>query len=480
VKLALNIASAVFLLTVLAGLVLLGIAVWLLVHRVPSVPGRPGVRRAPTRSVDEAHRALEALKQRYYASHGIAREKLGFDLRRMERRVQLLEQQTEEEQAPYYAAAHRLHEAWREWKAVHDEAVRLHRRERHKAMERFHHAGRRYRAAERDVREQWELAVARDDLALDELRNQGVLKPQTPASPRDTAQEEEETPAQGTPPPPGPVEEPPPQASPPSPEPPAPDAGSEPTPGMAAPAPPVSEGATPPDPAAHLPPLHQADFAQGEPNFPYRRYADETFDLSFTPTGILVAADLTGGVFAGVRFTGLHRHVDGHYAALHLRGATFGTEPRPHQFVRCNLAGADFSGAHLAYMVFSRCDLSRTTWAGTVLNKVKFVACDLTDVDWAQADLHRTVMSPEMLEQTDFSTASALPHNHPARQAPPAPEAEAGAASERPDEQSPPDAQDGDVPAGGSPPSGEPAGPTEADTDEETPPPDAGSRDPRP
>ncbi|MEE8554607.1 MAG: hypothetical protein V3T00_02015, partial [bacterium] len=172
---ALNIASIVFLLTLLFGVALIAVLTWTYLARDRYSVKFPVIETLPTIALDEAREALERLKAQYYRAGGQKRGLLGHEVQRIEMRIQYLQQRTNEDQYTYYELCKHREQAWREWKEFYDPMTSLGRGERHQAQSHVARAVRKVHALDRKVNDERHRAVARDELRLEELRAQGVL-----------------------------------------------------------------------------------------------------------------------------------------------------------------------------------------------------------------------------------------------------------------------------------------------------------------
>ncbi|MBI3994138.1 MAG: pentapeptide repeat-containing protein [Candidatus Lambdaproteobacteria bacterium] len=429
-KTALDIATIVFMLTVAVGVVLLGRLLVLMLFRPHPIPSNPWPPELASVSMQAANHALERTRLDFYHATGKEKERLGYEVRRLEGRIAQLQLRVHDEQAPYRHLGQQRIGAWKEWRALRDELIGARKHEKHDARHLVLQAEKKYRDLDARLRAAHERYDARDRLLLEELIAQGVLKTEeqlthdakgagTHAAAREPAELDAAAPAHAQ----GAAEHP----APPVPS----DGGAEsgtPEERHAAPLPARDEpaaaaAAAGAEGAPHAGPapavkvfsefdLHQGDFADPASSKQYKRYRDPSFDLGWTANGLMSNVDLAGSSFAGVRFQGLHRYRRCNFQRANLQRVVLLRQERPHQFALCNFREADFSGSRLAYMVFSHCDLSRSRWQGAQLDLVKFVGCKVEGVDWRGVDLHRTVMSEDMLAAADFSTASRPPKNH--------------------------------------------------------------------
>ena len=377
---ALDFAGYIFAITFLFGLGLVAYAIYAYTARLKPLPPRPILRDLPSRAVEVAHRALQELKQQYHQNAGLKRERIGFEINRLELRIRKQEETHLADQDAYFDAVRHCEGVWKEWQLLRSKAQNARGQEKSDLRRKLPAVESAFRVGWARAEEQRDRVGVLDRLAVEELKSQGVLASQ------ETAAGE---PEQGAPDLPASAE---------------PD-GLPADEGAAEPGSPLSRESLPSGPEA----LHQADFA--DPTIPKagRPYGDSEFVLSFAPEGIARFLDLRGSSFKGVKFGGLHRYQDCDFRGAELADLWLERQEKPHQFLRCTFDGADFRRCDLTYVLFSKCDLSRTRWEGARLDTVKFVKCRTDGLAWGQADLSRTIMSPDMLEGVDFSDAAAPP-----------------------------------------------------------------------
>ncbi len=381
---------------------------------------------------------MQELRNALPTAAGEHRDNLEYELRHLEHRLSALEDKTYLDQSDYYDAVKQRERVWREWRGVHQEAQEAGMGHRRAYRNRLDELRQKFRTLVREVDEEYHRALARDMLALDELRSQGVLTPEAlhpsreqtpPEQPRRTGNDAH--------------------------------AAAEPPPDQARQAERPQQrrwmSALPPYPPAQAGLLGQADMAQPDAVKSERTYVDPTFSTAGLPGGVLSHADLSRSSFAEVEFTGVHRYLGCKFAATDLRRIEMRRAASAHIFQDCNLHGASLAQAHLAGVVFRRCDLSRTHWRSARLDRVKFESCTLDGVQWEGVDLSRTVMSNDMLAAADFQFASKPPLNLMAAEASP-PELTTHGATPQPTAtaQPPPAAQDAPTP----PPADADAAPT--------------------
>jgi hypothetical protein len=367
---ALEIAAYAFGFAIVLGIVL---AAWL-IHDLFfsgafSEP-RPAERRLPLEALEFAREVLGQWESAYERAPEVALHRLAIYLRRLRGRVKRLEQQTVDEQQPYYTAVSQRERAWQHWKTVHDRWRALPRRIRQASQVVLDEARKHYRHAERVAAGEWAWGVVRDRIHAAELRQSWPSSPASLArlmNPPKVFEAIRPSPLA--------------PASPPAPQPPR---------------------ASPPAE------WRQADLLQPGRHKAGHRYADRTFSLADLPEATLVGADLSGCSFANVVFLGTHRYRDVKFASATLAGAAVTRQERPHEFVRCDFSGADFSRARISFALFLGCDLSGSRWGGAQLDRIKFSDCALAGVDWGGADLRLTVFTDEA-RAADFSSAGAPP-----------------------------------------------------------------------
>ena len=431
-KTALDIATIAFMLTAAVGVVLLGRFMVLMLFRPHSIPSNPWPPELSSVSMAATTLALERARFNFFHATGKGKERLGYEVRRLEGRIAQLQLRVRDEQAPYRRIGLKRIEAWKQWRALRDELTGARKHERHDTRHLVLEAEKNYRRLDAQLQAEHLRYDARDRLLLEELIVQGVLKTEEELTQRAAGPGAHDRPTETA-----------------HAEAAQPDAqhaasadhdqglGELPTgPGTPGQGPPNAESATPhdrpgaqaaaasagQDPATLPEPaptaqafsefdLYQREFADPQVSKQFKRYRDPTFDLSWAPGGLMSDVNLAGSFFTGVRFQGLHRYRRCDFERASLKRIVLSRQERPHQFAHCNFRAADFSGSHLAYMVFSDCDLARSRWQGAQLDLVKFVDCTVEGIDWSGVDLHRTVMSDDMLAACDFSGASHPPKN---------------------------------------------------------------------
>jgi hypothetical protein len=172
---ALDIAAYALGATVLVGLVLLGALAFDMAFGLRFRTPHPEYVRLPCTALDAARGVYAQMKQAYAASSPRERRLLDVHLRRMEERVQHLEEKSFDEQAPYYKYVGRREKLWRGSKALHDQVRQMTRANRRRAQHLLEETSATYRLADEGVKEEWERGVLRDKLMLEELRSVGVL-----------------------------------------------------------------------------------------------------------------------------------------------------------------------------------------------------------------------------------------------------------------------------------------------------------------
>ena len=432
---------------VLGVVLLLGVLMVLVLIKDVFFHGRfntllPSVRRVPSTALDAAHATLKRLQMAHAAAHGERRDSLAYEIKHLEHRISALEDKTYADQADYYAAAKARERTWREWRAFHADLQHAHRRQRRDARNRLDELRQDYQKLDREVDEEYQRAVARDVLTLEELRTQGVLEPEILKPPPPAAAA---------------------QAAPPA----AADAAADAADAAdaAAPAPDAAQAAPAPatpgrsgrwmTPLTPYPPaqgglLGQADMALPDLRKTERTYVDPTFSMAPLPGGALTGADLSRSSLAEVELAGVHRYVNCTFVATDLRRIELRAAETPHVFQDCDLRGASLAQAHLAGAVFRRCNLAGTHWRSARLDRVKFESCRLDNAHWEGVDLSRTVMSEDMLEHADFAFAAKPPLNlRPHMDSPP--ELSGGTAPAAPPIASPAGQVPGAAPAPGAP-----------------------------
>ncbi|MFB3095536.1 MAG: hypothetical protein ACE10O_06745, partial [Candidatus Acidiferrales bacterium] len=137
----------------------------------------PAVKRVPTTSLEAVRGVLKELKSAYAKARGPQRDTIAYEIKHLEHRISTLEDKTYIDQSDYYDTAKARERAWREWRALHEEARQGGYRKRRELRTLLDEKKAAYRQLEREVDEEFHRAVARDSLTLEELRSQGVLDP---------------------------------------------------------------------------------------------------------------------------------------------------------------------------------------------------------------------------------------------------------------------------------------------------------------
>lgn len=419
----------------------------------------PPVKRVPATALDAARAVLKQLQEAQRGAQGQRRDTIAYEIRHLEHRIDALEDKTYTDQSDYYAAAKARERVWREWRATHAQAREAHFGERRALRIRLDELRQEYAKLNREVEEEYHRSVARDALALEELRSQGVLEPEVLRPPREAAP----APAQAAP-------EAPPAAN----GAPAEGASAQPEPAPGAAAQPAQRSSKWMTPLAAYPPaqgglLGQTDMAQPDLPKSGRTYVDPAFSSAALPGGALSGADLSRSSFAEVEFTGVQRIVGCSLVAADLRRIEMKRAEAPHLIQDCDLRGASLAQAHLAGVVMRRCNLGATHWRNARLDRVRFEGCNLEGVHWEGVDLSRTVMSADMLAAADFTFAGKPPLNvQPPLESPP--ELARPAPQRAPAGEAPPRA-----PAAQQPPQPPPGAPSQAPPPD-VPPADAAQR----
>jgi uncharacterized protein YjbI with pentapeptide repeats len=390
----------------------------------------PPVKRVPTNALDAARLTLKTLQAALQAAHGERHDAIAYEMRHLEHRISALEDKTYTDQADYYDAAKARERTWREWRTLHERARAGGWRERRALRNPLDEQRMNYRRLEQEVEEEYQRAVARDTLTLEELRAQGVLEPEVLAPPAQAA------------------------------------AGKAPAAGQA-PGQPAAHGErtrhpgkwmTPltPYPPAQAGLLGQADMAMPDVQKSERTYLDPAFSMAGLPGAMLTGVDFSRSSFAEVEFGGVHRYVRCAFVATDLRRIELRRAESPHVFQDCDLRGASLAQAQLAGVAFRRCNLSGTHWRNARLDHLRFESCRMENVHWEGVDLSRTVMSEDMLQTADFAFASKPPLNlRPAMGLPP----ELSSSGPPPTEQLPEQAQEQGPPQSAQPLEGAPQQP---------------------
>lgn len=452
---------------VLAVIIALGVLMVLVLFKDIFFHGRfttilPPLQRVPNSALDAPRELVNALKAAYAKAQGERQSDIAYEIRHLEHRIDQLEDKAYVDQADYYDALKLREKIWREWRSVHEEA-RLGGRSRRRVLRpRLEELKSRYAIIDREVDEEFQRAVARDILTLEELKVQGVLEPEV-LFPRKGKEEPEEKSAPGgedadkagTP---GEEEE----AQ-------APD-----TPASGTPARPPSKWPTPlaPYPPAQAGQLRQADLALPSTRKSERTYVDPTMSLAGMPQGAMQRENFNLSSFAEVQWVGLHRYVACSFIGTDLRRIELLQAAGVHLFQDCDFKGASLAQSRMSHVVFRRCNLSSTHWRGAKLDRVMFEDCPIEDIHWEGVDLSRTSVTEAMAQDGDFSAAGQPPRSLPQGQnAIKAPRAPATSQVNPPPAQTPiqsdsppaqPAAQEDPSPAqgparGGSPPAQGPA-----------------------
>ncbi len=172
---ALDVAAYALGATVLAGVFLLGWLAYELRFSDRFRTPHPQYVRLPCTALDAAREVYERLKTAYSGATAQERHYLDLHLRRMEERVQHLEDKTFDEHAPYYKAVGRREKLWQRWKALHEQVRHMPRADRRRARHLLDEAASSYRKRDQGVREEWERGLYRDQVMLEELRSLGLL-----------------------------------------------------------------------------------------------------------------------------------------------------------------------------------------------------------------------------------------------------------------------------------------------------------------
>lgn len=173
---ALNIAAYALGVTVLVGFLFLGMLVYDLRFGDRSRIPHPDYVRLPCAALAAARDAYLSMKVAYASVSAGERRYLEIHLRRMEERVQFLEQKVFEEQAPYYKAVSRREKVWRRCKALYDQVRQMKRSERSRARRLLAESAQAYRFAHDTTNDEWARGVQHDHLMLAELQSLGVLE----------------------------------------------------------------------------------------------------------------------------------------------------------------------------------------------------------------------------------------------------------------------------------------------------------------
>ena len=173
---ALDIAAYALVATVVVGVLLLGMLgydIWMSERfRLP----HPDYVRLPCTALDAARDLYARMKAAYANVSARERRHLEIHLRRMQERVQQLEQKVFDQQAPYYKAVSRREKVWRGSKALYDQVRLMSRADRRRARPRLEGSATAFHIAEEGVQEEWARGLQRDRMMLEELQSQGVLE----------------------------------------------------------------------------------------------------------------------------------------------------------------------------------------------------------------------------------------------------------------------------------------------------------------
>jgi uncharacterized protein YjbI with pentapeptide repeats len=357
----------------------------------------PGVKRVPNTALDAARSTLQRLQEALQRSQGELHDSIAYEMRHLEHRIAALEDKAYTDQSNYYEAVKARERTWRQWRERYQESSRMGFLKRRRLRDRLEELRGEYRTRNREVDEEYQRAVARDALSLEELRASGaldpeVLRPAPPAAGTGTAAGEAAQPAPGA------------------------------VPARLAANRRGGQWITrlPPYPPAEGGLLAQADLARPDVQKSERTYVEPTFSTAALPGGVLAGADLSRSSLAEVEFVGPQRFARCSLVGTDLRRIEMRLADGPHIFQDCDLRGASLAQAQLSGVVFRRCNLAGTHWRNAHLDRVKFEACDMDNVRWEGVDLSRTMMSEDMLEQADFAFASKPPLNlRPAMESPP-------------------------------------------------------------
>jgi len=360
-KTMLDLALVIFLVVLGFGLFL---ALYMVVKgirklRAPHAP--PPDRPLHSLAVNAVKTTLEAARRRKTNASDAERARLDLEIRRLETRLEKLEEKTWIEQGPYREAIKQRTVKWRDWSAAYQQGHQLGKRPTASEKRKLLALQGAYDTAGQQVEDERHLAMGRDVVNLEELRGQGVLEIDLPAA--------------------------------------DPERNDQPAP------------ATPSR-------FSQDDLASREFYPAGLQYSQPTLELEFIPDGVLRDRDFSGCTFQGTRLLGLHLYHNCLFSRAHLASVVLPRQERPHQFVGCNFRQAKLEACRLNFVLFSHCDLSDTNWKGSQLDTVKFVQCNIDGAQWEGVDLSRVVMSEEMLLAADFSDAAAPPQQSGAHTAP--------------------------------------------------------------
>jgi uncharacterized protein YjbI with pentapeptide repeats len=172
---ALDIAAYALGVTLIVGVLLLGVLAYDLWYGTRFRTPHPDYVRLPSKALEAVREVYARMKAAYSAASARERRLLEVHVRRMEERVQMLEAKVFDEQAPYYKMVARREKIWRGAKALYDQVRQMPRGTRKRAKHLLDEASNAYRIANEGVKEEWDRGVLRDNLMVEEVRSVGVL-----------------------------------------------------------------------------------------------------------------------------------------------------------------------------------------------------------------------------------------------------------------------------------------------------------------
>ncbi|MDH5750881.1 MAG: pentapeptide repeat-containing protein [Deltaproteobacteria bacterium] len=348
---------------------------------------RPLPTKLSTKSQDIPKQLLKRLRA-FLPKSGKARDAVEFEIRHLEYRLKGLEEKAFHEHKDYFLAFQDLEKAWEEWKTLHEELARLSPWKRRHHRRGYDKARKNYQRRQKVVEGEWEKTRIRDQMTLDDMYEQGVIKPDVVETLMAQAEELRRN-ARKT----------------------SKSANGQENGNIQA-----RQGSwnnqLNPSPLANQGSLRQHDFSVPELPKRARRYEDHSFSIQALPGGRLRGQDLSRCAFAEVVFTGLHLYEQCLFISTDLRRITLSREEKPHLFVDCDLRGASLAQSSLSNVIFRQCNLSGTQWRSARMDRVVFEDCQIDNVSWDGVDLSHTVMSEDMFDQADFRGALRLPHNY--------------------------------------------------------------------
>lgn len=155
----------------------------------------------------------------------------------------------------------------------------------------------------------------------------------------------------------------------------------------------------------------EARFFALSPELRGATYIDPSLNMEQAGVEWLEGVDLQGASFLGVNFLGVSQFVGCDFSGADLSSCTFVREARPHRFLACKFTGARLVGARFEYTAFYNCNFDGADLQGVRLEGVKFIGGSFVGCSFLGLDFSQTVMSKELLESLDFSSAAKAPKN---------------------------------------------------------------------